>query len=176
MVDWTLVGIWVVAAAVLLNACIAWLAYLHARTVSGQRNPVVIGRPKGSDVFMTHPLVTQDPHERSRTVWIRIFNQSSVPQSFIVDADDSAVLAPKMEGVQPFFRHQVIDLPPNDGGNVSLVVSHVYGEWPDDIDPSTGETRTPYRLRLVGETKRGRRKSWEGELQLQDPLWEPPAD
>ena len=88
----------------------------------------------------------------------------------------SAVLSPKMEGVQPFFRYQVIDFPPNDGGNVSLVISHVYGEWPDDIDPSTGETRTPYRLRLVGETKRGRRQAWEGELQVQDPLWEPPVE
>jgi hypothetical protein len=56
---------------------------------------------------------------------------------------------------------------------VSLVVSHVYGEWPDDIDPLTGETRDPYRLRIVGQTKSGRRSKWEGWVHLQDPFWQP---
>ena len=70
----------------------------------------------------------------------------------------------------------MIDFPPNEGGNVSLVVSHTYGEWPDDIDPITGETREPYRIRLVGQTKSGRRARWEGLLHLQDPFWEPATE
>jgi hypothetical protein len=173
VVDWTLIGVWVIAIAALVTALFTWLAYQHARAVSGRRKPMSIKASKGREVWVTYPLSTYDPGERPRTAWVRIFNQSAVAQSFIIDPAESVVLAPKMEGVQPFFRYQVIDFPPNEGGNVSLVVSHVYGEWPDDIDPITGETRDPYRLRIAGRTKSGRRSTWEGWVHLQDPLWQP---
>ncbi|MGA7987420.1 MAG: hypothetical protein WCB51_03365 [Candidatus Dormiibacterota bacterium] len=176
MVDWTLVGVWVTAAGALLTALLVWLSYQHARAVSGRRKPISIKASKGREVWVTYPLSTHDPGERPRVAWVSMFNQSAVAQSFVVDVADSVVLAPKMEGVQPFFRYQVIDFAPNEGGNVSLVVSHVYGEWPDDIDPLTGETREPYRLRLIGATKSGRRARWEGEVHLQDPFWEPAAE
>lgn len=176
MVDWTLVGVWVTAAGALLTAVLVGLAYQHSRAVSGRHKPISIKASKGREVWVTYPLSTHDPGERPRTAWLRMFNRSGVPQSFVVDIAESVVLAPKMEGVQPFFRYQVIDFPPNEGGNVSLVVSHVYGEWPDDIDPVTGETKEPYRLRLVGETKSGRRARWEGEVHLQDPFWEPATE
>ncbi len=176
MVDWTLVGVWVTAAGALLTALFVWISHQHARAVSGRRKPISIKPSKGREVWVTYPLSTHDPGERPRTAWVRMFNQSAVAQSFVVDSAESVVLAPKMAGVQPFFRYQVIDFPPNEGGNVSLVVSHMYGEWPDDIDPITGETREPYRLRLVGETKSGRRARWEGEVHLQDPFWEPAAE
>lgn len=173
MNDWTLVALWVIAIAALATALSAWLAYQHARAVSGRRKPISIKASKGREVWVTYPLSTYDPGERPRTAWVRMFNQSAVAQSFIIDPSESVVLAPKIDGVQPFFRYQVIDFPPNEGGNVSLVVSHVYGEWPDDIDPLTGETRDPYRLRIVGQTKSGRRSKWEGWVHLQDPFWQP---
>jgi hypothetical protein len=176
VVDWTLVGVWTTAAGALLTALLVWVSYQHARAVSGRRKPISIKPSKGREVWVTHALTTHDPDERPRTAWVRMFNQSAISQSFIVDSAESVVLAPKMEGVQPFFRYQVIEFPPNEGGNVSLVVSHAYGEWPDDIDPITGETKEPYRLRLVGETKSGRRARWEGEVHLQDPFWEPAAE
>ena len=116
----------------------------------------------GREVWVTYPLSSHEPEEHPRTAWVRMFNQSAVAQGFIVNIAESIVLAPKIEGPQPFFRYQVIDFPPNEGGNVSLVVSHTYGEWPDDIDPITGETKEPYRIRLVGQTKSGRRAHWEG--------------
>jgi hypothetical protein len=171
--DWTLLGVWVIAIASLATALFTWLAYQHARAVSGRRKPITIKASKGREVWVTYPLSTHDPDERPRTVWVRMFNQSAVAQSFIIDPAESVVLAPKIEGVQPFFRYQVIDFPANEGGNVSLVASHVYGEWPDDIDPITGETREPYRLRIVGRTKSGRRSKWEGWVHLQDPSWQP---
>jgi hypothetical protein len=174
--DWTVVGVWVAAIAMLATALFTWLAYQHARLVSGRRKPISIGPSKGREVWVTYPLSTYDPDERPRTAWVRIFNHSAVPQSFVIDSAESLVLAPKTEGVQPFFRHQAIDFPPNQGGNVSLVVSHVYGEWPNDIDPTTGETREPYRLRIVGETKSGRRSAWEGWAHLQDPAWQPAGE
>lgn len=167
---------WVTAAGALLTALFVLLVYLQARAVSGRRKPITIKPSKGREVWVTYPLSTHDPAERPRTAWIRMFNQSGVAQSFVVDTAESLVLAPKMDGVQPFFRYQVIDFPPNEGGNVSLVVSHVYGEWPDDIDPITGETREPYRLQLVGETKSGRKARWEGSVHLQDPFWEPSTE
>jgi hypothetical protein len=176
MFGWTVVGVWVAAVAMLATAVFTWLAYQQARTVSGRHKPISIKPSKGREVWVTYPLSTYDPEERPRTVWVHIFNQSAVPQSFVIDSAESLVLAPKTEGVQPFFRHQAIDFPPNQGGNVSLVVSHVYGEWPDDIDPITGETREPYRLRIVGETKSGRRSTWEGWLHLQDPSWQPAGE
>jgi hypothetical protein len=176
MLDLTLVGVWVTAVGVLFTALFTWLAYQHGRAVSGRRRPISIKPSKGREVWVTYPLSTHDPGERPRTAWVRLFNQSAVLQSFIIDSAESVVLAPKMEGVQPFFRYQVIDFPPNEGGNVSLVVSPVYGEWPDDIDPFTGETRNPYRLRIVGETKSGRRSTWEGWVHLQDPLWRPAGE
>jgi hypothetical protein len=173
MFEWTVVGVWVAAVAMLATALFTWLAYQHGRTVSGRRKPIVIKPSKGREVWVTYPLSTYDPDERPRTAWVRIFNQSAVAQSFVIDSAESVVLAPKMKGVPPFFRYQTIDFPPNQGGNVSLVVSHAYGEWPDDIDPITGETREPYRLRIVGETKSGRRSKWEGWVHLQDPSWQP---
>jgi hypothetical protein len=171
--DWTLAGVWVIAIGVLATALFTWLVYQHGRAVSGRRKPISIKAPRGREVWVTYPLSTHDPGERPRTAWVRMFNQSAVAQTFIIDTAESAVLAPKMEGVQPFFRYQVIDFPPNEGGNVSLAVSHVYGDWPDDIDPITGETRDSYRLRIVGETKSGRRSKWEGSVHLQDPFWQP---
>ena len=174
--DWTLVGVWVAAVGMLATALFTCLAYQHARSVSGRHRPISIKASKGREVWVTYPLGTHEPHERPRTAWVRMLNQSVVPQSFIIDSAESMVLAPKMEGVQPFFHYQVIDFPPNEGGNVSLVVSHVYGEWPDDIDPLTGETRNPYRLRIVGETKSGRRSRWEGWVHLQDPSWRPAGE
>jgi hypothetical protein len=174
--DWTVVGVWVIAVGMLATALFTWLLYQHGRAVSGRRRPICIKASKGREVWVTYPLSTYDPRERPRTAWVRMFNQSAVPQSFIIDSAESVVLAPKMEGVQPFFRYQVIDFPPNEGGNVSLVVSHVYGEWPDDVDPITGETRDPYRLRIVGETKSGRRSTWEGWVHLQDPSWQPAGE
>jgi hypothetical protein len=174
--DWTAIGVWVTAVAMLATALFTWLAYQHARTVSGRRKPISIGPSKGREVWVTYPLSTYDPVERPRTAWIRMFNQSAVTQSFVIDSAESVVLAPKTEGVQPFFRYQAIDFPPNQGGNVSLVVSNAYGEWPDDIDPITGETREPYRLRIVGETKSGRRSSWGGWVHLQDPSWQPSGE
>jgi hypothetical protein len=176
VVDWTLVGVWVAAAGSLLTALFVFLAYRHARTVSGRSAPISIKPSKGREVWVTDALSPHDPGGRPRTAWVSMFNRSGVAQCFIVDTAESVVLAPKIEGGQPFFRRQVIDFPPNDGGNVSLVVSHVYGEWPDDIDPGTGETKEPYRLRLVGETKSGRRATYEGEVHLQDPFWEPAAE
>ena len=176
MFDWTAVGVWVAAVAMLATALFTWLAYQHGRTVSGRRKPILIKPSKGREVWVTYPLSTYDPDERPRTAWVRIFNQSAVAQSFMIDSAESVVLAPKMKGVQPFFRYQTIDLAPNQGGNVSLVVSHEYGEWPDDIDPITGETREPYRLRIVGETKSGRRSKWEGWVHLQDPAWQPAGE
>jgi len=173
VINWTLVGVWVTAVGVLAAALFTWLAYQHGRAVSGQRRPILIKPSKGREVWVSFPMSTHDPGERPRTAWVHMFNRSAVAQNFIINSDESVVLAPKMEGVQPFFRHQVIEFPPNEGGNVSLVVSHVYGEWPDDIDPITGETRDPYRLRIVGETKSGRRSRWEGSLHLQDPFWQP---
>jgi hypothetical protein len=173
--NWTLVGVWVTAVGVLCTALFTWLAYQHGRVVSGWRNPILIKPSKGREVWVTYPLSTHDPGERPRTAWVHMFNQSGVPQSFVIDSDESVVLAPKMEGVQPFFRYQVVDFPPNEGGNVSLVVSYVYGEWPEDIDPITGETTNPYRLRIVGKTKSGRRSRWEGRVHLQDPFWQPLA-
>lgn len=170
---WTLVGVWVAAFGAVLAGVFAALTYQHALTVSGRRNPISITASKGREVWSTHPLGSHQPGDRPRTAWVRMFNRSAVAQSFVIDIAESVVLAPKMEGVQPFFQYQVIELPPNEGGNVSLVVSHEFGEWPDDIDPITGETREPYRLRLVGATKSGRRTVWEGSLHLQDPLWQP---
>jgi hypothetical protein len=176
VLDWTLVGVWATAVGALATALITWLAYQHGRAVSGRRKPISIKPSKGREVWVTYPLSTTDPGERPRTAWVRMFNRSAVAQTFIVDAADSVVLEPAMDGAQPFFRHQVIDFPPNEGGNVSLVVSHVYGEWPDDIDPITGETRSAYRLRIAGETKSGRKARWEGEVHLQDPFWQPASE
>jgi hypothetical protein len=175
VLDWTLIGVWAAAAGALLTAAFTGLAYSHGRVVSGRQTPISIRESKGREVWVTYALSSHEPGERPRTAWVRMFNRSAVAQSFVIDIADSQVLSPKIDGVQPFFRYQVIDFPPNEGGNVSLVVSHTYGEWPDDIDPITGETREPYRLRLVGETKSGRKARWEGLVHLQDPFWEPAA-
>jgi hypothetical protein len=175
VLDWTLIGVWAAAAGALLTACCTFLAYQHGRVVSGRRKPIVIKPSNGREVWVTYPLSSHEPDEHPRTAWVRMFNQSAVAQGFIINIAESIVLEPKLEGPQPFFRYQVIDFPPNEGGNVSLVVSHTYGEWPADIDPITGETREPYRIRLVGQTKSGRRSHWEGSLHLQDPFWEPAA-
>jgi hypothetical protein len=176
VLDWTLIGVWAAAAGALLTACFTLLAYQHSRAVSGRRKPIVIKPSNGREVWLTSPLGSHEPGEHPRTAWVRMFNQSAVAQGFIINIAESVVLAPKLEGPQPFFRYQVIDFPPNEGGNVSLVVSHAYGEWPEDIDPITGETREPYRIRIVGQTKSGRRSRWEGSLRLQDPFWEPAPD
>jgi hypothetical protein len=174
--NWTLIGVWATALGALVTAVFTVLIYRHSRIVSGRSHPIAMTASKGREVWVTYPLSSHDPGERPRTAWVRMFNQSSVAQSFVIDSAESVVLLPKIDGVQPFFRYQVIDFPPNEGGNVSLVVSHVFGEWPEDIDPITGETREPYRLRVVGETKSGRRTSWEGSVHLQDPFWEPAPD
>jgi hypothetical protein len=176
VLDWTLIGVWAAAAGALLTAGFTGLAYQHGRVVSGRRKPISIRLSKGSEVWETYQLSSHEPGEHPRTAWVQMFNRSGVGQSFIVDIAESVVLAPKIDGPQPFFRYQVVDFPPNEGGNVSLVVSHTYGEWPDDINPITGETRDPYRLRLVGETKSGRKARWEGSVHLQDPFWEPAAE
>ena len=60
MFDWTLIGVWVAAVAMLATALFTWLAYQQARTVSGRHKPISIKPSKGREAWVTYPLSTYD--------------------------------------------------------------------------------------------------------------------
>jgi len=159
--DWTLVGVLFTAAFTGATAVIAWLAYGHARVVTGHRRPVRVREERRHHQFQSDYWQVPDTSPWDvRVAVVRLYNRSDHEQFVELLPREMRLLLGPRDVIITRRSIRSLDIDPHR--SQLAVITFIAEDWP--------ARRWRYEATLVGHS---RRRYWlrvRGELHSGEPI------